>query len=359
MRIIQRLYIKEFFKMLGILAFGLSLIFSLLDLVDKINDFMPGGPSVGKLALYVFLNMPKYLYYLLPMALLMCCLFIFSQASRNMELVTIRATGGRLKDLFYPFVALGLLFSAFGFIIGEVIVPDFSERSNELRNSLMKKEDKLSFREGTLWLRGKDGAFVKIDLYVPEKKMARGVSVFITGDNCLKKRIEAEEAFWDGTLGSGGLWKFNNVNIYDFEKGSVVHASEMDYKYLDSPDLFGKGLKKVEEMDIAELYRYTNRLKAAGFSDTKLLVDLNSKVSYPLSNLFMTVLGISLSVLGRIGGGLFAAGFGILISFIYWLLYTLMLSMGYTRLIPPAVSTWVVPMIFGIVAVYLFRKIPQ
>jgi lipopolysaccharide export system permease protein len=359
MRIIQRLYIKEFFKMLGILALGLSLIFSLLDLVDKINDFMPGSPSVGKLALYVLLNMPKYLYYLLPMALLICCLFIFSQASRNMELVTIKASGGRLKDLFYPFVVLGLLLSASGFIIGEIIVPDFSERSDELRNSLMKKDSKLSFREGTLWMRGKDGAFVKIDLYIPGKKMAKGVSIFITGDNCLKKRIEAEEAFWDGARGSGGIWEFNNVNTYDFEKGAVIHDSEMDYQYLDSPDLFGKGIKKVEEMDIVELYRYTKRLEAAGFSDTKLFVDLNSKVSYPLSNLFMMILGISLSVLSRIGGGLFAAGFGILVSFIYWLLYTLMLSMGYTRLIPPAMSTWIVPMIFGIVAVYLYRKIPQ
>jgi lipopolysaccharide export system permease protein len=359
MRTIRRLYIREFFKMLGILALGLSLIFSLLDLVDKIDDFMPGGPSVGKFALYVLLNMPKYLYYLLPTASLISCLFIFSQASRNMELVTIKASGGRLKNLFYPFVVLGLLLSALGFVIGEVIVPDFSEKADELKGSPAKNEEKLSFREGTLWLRGKDGAFIKIDLYVPGKKMARGVSVFIIGDNRLKKRIEAGEAFWDGARGSGGLWKFNNVVIYDFENGAVVHDSEMDYKYLDSPDLFGKRLKRVEEMDIKELYRYTKRLEAAGFSDTKLLVDLNSKVSYPLSNLFMVILGISLSVLSRIGGGLFAAGFGILISFIYWLLYTLMLSMGYTRLIPPTISTWVAPMIFGIVAIFLFRKIPE
>jgi lipopolysaccharide export LptBFGC system permease protein LptF len=36
-----------------------------------------------------------------------------------------------------------------------------------------------------------------------------------------------------------------------------------------------------------------------------------------------------------------------------------MLSMGYTRVIPPAVATWIVPMLFGTVAVYLFRKIPE
>jgi lipopolysaccharide export system permease protein len=133
----------------------------------------------------------------------------------------------------------------------------------------------------------------------------------------------------------------------------------MDYSYLESPDLFSQGIKKVDEMDIRELYRYTNRLKAAGFRDTKLIVDLNSKISYPLANFFMLTLGVALSVMGRIGGGIFAAGLGILISFIYWLLYTLMLSMGYTRVLPPVVATWIVPVLFGIVAIFLFRRIPE
>jgi lipopolysaccharide export LptBFGC system permease protein LptF len=73
----------------------------------------------------------------------------------------------------------------------------------------------------------------------------------------------------------------------------------------------------------------------------------------------MLTLGVALSVMGRIGGGIFAAGLGILISFIYWLLYTLMLSMGYTRVLPPVVATWIVPVLFGIVAIFLFRRIPE
>jgi lipopolysaccharide export LptBFGC system permease protein LptF len=60
-----------------------------------------------------------------------------------------------------------------------------------------------------------------------------------------------------------------------------------------------------------------------------------------------------------IGGGLFAAGLGILISFVYWLLYTLMLSMGYARIIPPVIATWIIPAVSGVIAFYLFRKIPE
>ncbi len=359
MKIIHRHYIKEFLKMLGIIAFGLAIIFSLLDLINKIDDFIPGKLSIVRLIQYILLNLPKYLYYLLPMSLLVCSLFIFSHASRNKELIAIKATGGRIKVLFYPFIVLGILASLFAFVIGEIIIPDFSERSLEFQRTFMKKVEKVAFKEGTLWLRGTDGSLIRIGLYIPSKRIAKDISIFTMGEEYLKERIEAEEAVWFENYGSKNIWKLKKVIIYDVERGKINNTPEMEYPYLESPDLFSKGMKSPDEMGIAELYTYSKRLEAAGIRDSKLSVDLNSKISYPLANFFMILLGISLSVMSRIGGGLMAAGLGIFISFIYWLFYTLMLSMGFARILPPVVATWIVPVLFGIVAVYLFRKIPE
>ncbi|MBS1114146.1 MAG: Lipopolysaccharide export system permease LptF/LptG, partial [Nitrospirae bacterium] len=87
MKIVQRFYMREYLKLLGIIVFGLALIFSLLDLVDKIDNFSPGKLSLLSIMHYMLLVMPKYLQYLLPMSLLLSCLFIFGQASRNQELI--------------------------------------------------------------------------------------------------------------------------------------------------------------------------------------------------------------------------------------------------------------------------------
>lgn len=359
MKIVQRHYLREFLKLLGVIATGLALIFSILELIDKIDDFAPGKLMVSGIFYYVFLNLPKYLLYLLPMSVLICSLFTFSQASRNKELIVIKASGGRLKSILSPFIVMGLFFSLFVFVVGEVVVPDFSERSLEFKKKFMNKGDKLTFKEGTIWLRGTDGSLVRIELYIPEKKIAKGISIFTIGTETLRKRIQAEEAEWSSGAGTEGIWKLKEVLIYDIEEKKIVATSEMGYPYLESPDFFVKGIKKPEEMGIIELRRYTERLKAAGIRDSRLTVDLYSKISYPLSNLFMMILGISLSVMGLSRGGLFAAGLGIFISFAYWLLYTLMLSMGYTGVLPPAIATWIVPIIFGMVAAYVFRKIPE
>jgi len=359
MLIIQRHYLKEFFKLLSLIGTGLALIFSILDLIDKIDEFMPGRPSLESLLLYTLFNFPKYLLYLLPVAVLTCSLFIFSQASRNRELVAIKAVGGKLKAIFYPFVISGILVTVFAFITGEVIVPDFSRRSNELKSTIKNKDKKLMFKEGTLWLRSTDGSPVRIELYIPEMKLAKGVSIFVFREDLLRERIEAEGAEWKEVQSSKGIWRLKNVIVYNIIDKKITNVQELDYPYLESPDFFSEGIKKPEEMGIGELYRYVERLKRAGFRNTKLVVDLNSKVSYPLINLFMMLLGISLSMRSRFGGGLFAAGLGLLISTLYWVVYTVTLSMGYAGIVPAAIAAWMVPVAFGIATGFLFKNIQE
>lgn len=354
MKIVQRLYLKDFFKLLFLITIGLSLIFSLLDLISIIDDFIPGKASVSKLILYAILTMPKFFVYLLPMSVLICSLFTFSQAFRRKEILAIKAAGGRLRKLFYPFITAGILLSFIAFLTGEIIVPVFSKRAVELKNELKGKSKRFAFDEGSLWLKSKDGSPVKIDLYIIDKKIAVGVDIFLFGKDFLKERIMAEKAFWNGET-----WVLENITRYNIETGEIQQLQTMNYYDLESPDLFTKDIKNPDEMGILELYRYIQRLKNAGFKSKKWTVALNSKVSFPLINIFMMLFGISLSSRAKLGRGLFSAGLGLLISLFYWVGYTLMLSMGYAGIIPPFLSAWTIPFIFGIFAVYLFVKIPE
>ena len=354
MKIIQRLYLKDFFRLLILISFGLSFIFSLLDLIGKIDNFRSAKAPFWSLALYALYSMPGFLLYLLPMSVLICSLFTFTQAFRRHEMSAIKAAGGRLKTLFYPFLATGILMSIFAFVMSEVVVPDFTTKASALQRKLEGKEKKTVFSNGVIWLKGKDGSPVKIDLYVEEKKTARGISIFISGENFLKEQISAREAIWDGKI-----WVLHNVRKYHVETGEMEKIEQMEYAGLESPDLFTSELKTPGEMGIYELYRYIQRMKNAGFSNLKLIVDLNSRISFPLINIFMMLLGIALSSRGKKGGGLFTAGLGLLISIFYWLGFTFSLSIGYAGIIPPVLAAWSIPFLFGAFAVYMFATMPE
>ena len=351
MKIIQRLYLKDFFRLLLLITTGLAVIFSLIDLIGKLDNFMSAKNSLWSVILYAAFSIPRFLLYLLPMSVLICSLFTFSQAFRRHEMAAIKAAGGRLKTLFYPFIAAGMLLSAGAFVTNEVIVPDFSRKASELRYRLEGKEKKSAFSNGALWLRGKDGSPVKIDLYITEKKIASGISIFVSGRDFLKEQIIAREAVWDGTT-----WILNDVRKYHIDTGKIEEVRRMEYAGLESPDLFATELRTPDEMGILELYRYIQRLKDAGFSNLKLIVDLNAKISFPLINTFMMLLGIALSSRSKRGGGLLTAGLGLLISLFYWLGYTFSLSTGYAGIMHPVLAAWIIPVLFGALAVYLFLQ---
>jgi lipopolysaccharide export system permease protein len=225
-----------------------------------------------------------------------------------------------------------------------------------LKRKLEGKEKKSTVSEGTTWTKDINGNPVKIELYIPEEKTAQNVSIFIHGKDFLKGVITAKRATWQVDKQQ---WLFEEASVYDSETGKTKNVGSMNYPDLDSPDIFSKEMKSSDEMGIAELYRYIQRLKSAGFSNTKLFVDLNSKVSFPLINTFMMLLGMSLSARAQMGGGLFTAGLGLGVSLIYWFGYTFTLSIGYAGLLPPFLASWLVPALFGSVSVYLFVKTPE
>lgn len=378
MKIIERYFLKEFLRLFIIMTVGLGFIYSLLELVNKIESFAPYKPSTGDLLFYSALNLPGYLVYLMPMAALVSSLFVISHSGRKKETAAIKAGGGSVKKIWLPLVYAGILISLAGFMVSEFVVPDFSRMAHELSASITKKERLVAFKEGTAWLRTKD-RIIKLGIYLPDRDVIKGVSILRVADDMLIERLEAAYAEWKPVLtgretsnrtaylkdpssfepGRGGVWNLRDVTVYDIKSGKIAGYKELQSDIIDPPDVLVKGMQKPEEMNVRELFEYTKKLKEAGTKNVKMTVDINSRLSFPLINIIMVVLGISLAGIGRMESGLVTTAIAVFISLFYWLGYTSCLSLGYTGILPPVVAAWLVPVIFGGAAFYLFGKIPE
>ncbi|MDI6801529.1 MAG: LptF/LptG family permease [Thermodesulfovibrionales bacterium] len=367
---IQRLYIKEFLKVLIILGLGMSAVFSIINLIDKIDEFMPHKPPLVLLFYYAVLSIPGYAHYLLPMAILLSSLFVFSQAIKRREIIAIKTSGGKMRSILLPFVAGGIILTFSGLILGEVIIPATSKKIHDITDRIKKKKKEFTFKEGTMYMRGRDGSVISIALYMPEKNISTGISIYKFNAEGLKERIDAEVAEWEGKI-----WKLKKVSVHDIASGEIKTLKETTYHDMESPKIFQENIWK-EEMSLPEMIRYQKRLNEAGSKNSKMTVDISSRLSYPLINLFMLLLGISLSMgdfieqhllkiialhntKERTGNSIISAGLGLFISAVYWLGYSFFLSLGYTGAIPPLVAPWLVPLVFAVFSVYLYRQIPE
>ncbi len=90
---LQRLYIREFGLLLLIVASMLSAVFSVIFIVDRMDELIPYRQTTETLILLGALKIPEYLRYLLPMASLLCSIFVISSASRRNEITAIKASG--------------------------------------------------------------------------------------------------------------------------------------------------------------------------------------------------------------------------------------------------------------------------
>lgn len=378
MKIIERYFLKEFLRLFLLMSVGLGFIYSLIELVNKIEGFAPYKPSTGDLIFYSALNLPGYLVYLMPMATLISSLFVISHAGRKKETTAIKAGGGSVKKILRPLVYTGMVIGLAGFMLSEFVVPDFSKMAHELSDSITKKQRLLAFKEGTAWLRTKD-RIIKLGVYLPERDVIKGVSIMRVAEDMLVERIEAAYAEWRpaeaGLEASnktphikdpssfepsrGGAWNLKDVTVYDIKSGKIKAYKELQSDIIDPPEILAKGMQKPEEMNVRELFAYTKRLKEAGIKNVKMAVDINSRLSFPLINIIMVMLGLSLAGIGRMESGLVTTAIAVFVSLLYWLGYTSALSLGYTGLLPPMFAAWLVPLIFGGAAFYLFYKIPE
>ncbi|MDX9715473.1 MAG: LptF/LptG family permease [Dissulfurispiraceae bacterium] len=362
MLLAQRLYMKEFIKTTATLTIGLALIFGILGFIDRMDDFMPHKPQAGQLILFIIMTIPRYVHYLMPMAILLSALFVFSQAVKRKEIVIVKASGSRMRGFLMPFVSAGVILTIFGFILAEGIVPAASKKAQTIRDRVKKTHKAYTFKEGTVYMRGLDGAVIRVGLFHPVQNISTDVTIFRFDSNGLKERIDAKTAIWENDK-----WTLKELNIYSIDTGKIREQASLVYEGIETPDIFKEDVVKVEEMNMVELYKYKDRLNKAGYKNQKLVVDLSAKFSYPLINLFMLLLGLSLSlgesfrVFGHTASTntAIAAGLGLVVSLFYWLGYSLMLSLGYAGAIPGTVAPWIVPAIFAVGSVVLYRKIPE
>lgn len=356
MRIFRRYFYKEFFKFFAIVLLGLTAISVVAEFFDKAPEFYEKKPPVYMIVQYLLLQSPRVILYALPFASLFSILMTIGRASKWKETVVIRASGSSIKKLFSGFLVMGVIMCLLALILGETVVPAATRKASYMRKvEILQQSPIIIHSKEKLWLKGIDGSLIRIDGFVENKNRILKTSIFSFNQSFgLEKRIEADEAEW-----VNGVWNLKNVTIFDFNNDITEIHDLVVSTALEDPKVFREEIKKPKEMNFMELYSYYSRLEKAGFKNLKYSVRLYEKLAYPTINFVMILFGIALALNASLGGGIRAAGTGVIISILYWLLYSVSISFGNTGVLKPWLAPWISPAVFGIAGSVLYLRIKE
>jgi lipopolysaccharide export system permease protein len=113
----------------------------------------------------------------------------------------------------------------------------------------------------------------------------------------------------------------------------------------------------VDSLRIRELWRYIGKIREAG-ADTRIYeVKLWSKISQSFIPLVMCVLAVPFAVRRRREGGMGRdLAICLIITFFYWLLYSIGLSLGVNGAVPPILAAGLPSLLFAALATGLILR---
>jgi lipopolysaccharide export system permease protein len=223
----------------------------------------------------------------------------------------------------------------------------------------VRKEPPTSFfRNFKIWYRS-DRRIFNIQLLDQKKKALEGFTLYEFDDQfrCVQ-RIDAKEVRW-----VDGKWRFYEGTMREFdESGSIQMTSfeEMDFPMNEDWESFQKSGWGSDEMSYAELRTYIREIQASGYDATRYLVALYSKLSYPLLNVIMVLIGIPFALkTGRSGGVALSIGVSVMIGSIYVILFIVFISFGKSGILPPILACWIPTLLFGLAGIFTLMSIRQ
>lgn len=356
MKIFRRYFLKEFFKFFVIVLVSFTAMSIVAEFFDKASEFYSEKPPLYLIIKYLLLQAPRVILYALPFASLFSILITIGMASKWRETIIIKASGASMKKLFSSFLILGVVITLISLVLGETVVPEATRSAAYIRKvKILKQSPKIIESKGSLWMKGLDGSLVRVSGFVENDNRILKTSIFRFSPSFkLDERTEADEAVWEQ-----GVWTLKNVTVFDFKNNTSYKFGTMVTTSLEEPKIFREEMKKPEEMNFRELYTYYSRLEKAGFKNLRYIIQLYEKLAYPSINFVMILFGISLALNTRWGGGMRAAGLGVIISVLYWLLYSVSISLGSTGFLQPWLAPWISPLVFGIAGSIMYWQIKE
>jgi len=360
MRIVHRYVTHEFLYIFALSLGSLILIYSVFLFFQKMALFNRYQAPFYLMFEYLLYSIPEVAFrWTIPYAALLSTLLTLNSLSRSSEITAFKAGGISLYRITFPLILIVLLIGFFSFLGNDYLVPFTNQKTRFILDVKVRKEPPSSFLKNyKIWYRS-DHRILNIQLLDPKQKALKGFTLYQFDDRfrCVQ-RIDANEARW-----VDGKWRFYKGEMRDFDESGSMRATsfeEMLFPLEEDWESFQKSTWDSDQMSYAGLRTYIQKIQASGYDATRYLVDLYSRLSYPLSNLIMVLIGIPFALkTGRSGGVALSIGISVVIGFLYGVVFYLFITFGNSGILSPFLSCWIPTALFGLSGIFALMSVRQ
>ncbi len=358
---VSREYVRVF--LLGVIGLlGIFYISTFIDLVDKL---FRGEATSAMLLRYFYFRTPQFVYYVIPMGVLVSTLVTVGIMSKNSELLVMRACGVSLYRSALPLLVFGAVASAGLFALQEQVLAPANREADRLER-IIRRWPPATSALNRRWVIGREIEIYHYDIFDPESNRFTNLWVYGLDEASwgLRRVTRASEASAPPRAAGeeAAPWVARAGWTRDLLKVGKAGAQRTTVKYtpfqeqplaIEPPSYFKTDEPIAELMTFVQLREYIVKLRESGANVVPQMVALQRKIAFPFVTIIMTVLAVPFAVTNGRRGAMYGVGIGIVLAITYWIAMSVSGALGAGGVMTPVLAAWAPNILFGTAAAYL------
>jgi len=369
-RLLDRYLLRELLVPLGYCLGGFLIFYIAFDLIFQINRFLDAHLLFWDIVEYYVVTLPELLVeQVLPVSLLLALLYTTTQHSRYNELTAIRAAGVSLWRLSLPYFAVGAVFGAVVFIIGEFWLPSADDRAKLILERHQPEQGQRDaatrltfFNEATHrdWTMSRFNRLTSEILHLHlTTKLPNGAS----------ETMDAPRAVY-----RGGHWLLYNVLTWNQPAGSSIptsppHSNEvLSLKLPETPAWIKSEIKfhalrtadaaKGPQFSMREIQDYLAlHPRIDAIRKAKLLTQLQGRLAAPFTCLAVVLIALPFGTRAGRHNVFVGVASSIFICFGYFILQKISFGLGLGGYLSPILAAWLPNLVCGGTGLALLARV--
>ncbi|UUX94820.1 LPS export ABC transporter permease LptG [Aquabacterium sp. J223] len=319
MRTVRRLLYRDILNSVVFVALAFLSLFFFIDLVDELGDIGRPGYGMVQAVLAGLLELPGHFYELFPIAVLIGSIYTLSRLAESSEFTILRTAGLAPGQALRLLAALGLVFAALTFAVGDGLAPLTERQAVQVKNA------------GRGVQVGGSGAWLRDRQATPEGERSYSVNVLRASADGALEQVRIYEFDDQGRLLSrlqaerarivGAVWQLAEVRRSTWPAEAAARddgrpaAGEERLDRLDwasglDAGVVASAVLPLSTMSTLDLWRYTGHLSDQEQAVQPYAIRFWKKALYPFACVVMLALALPFAYLHARGGGISWRVFG-------------------------------------------------
>ena len=335
-----------------------------VDISEKTDDFVKSKLGAWQIFTDYYLGfIPRIDAMLFPLFVFISVIFFTSKMAGRSEVIAILSSGVSFRRYMMPFLFGGALLSVLLWLGYQYVVPHGNRKWAEFeKNYIDINSGSLNTNTSYktyLYFKLDANSWVGIKGYDTISKTGSNLFVQRFKNNKLDYNLRASNFVWDTATGKWNL-SFVVERYFDSISERVVMSNQKTFAYNFKPIDLRKDDYLKDQMSTVELNQFISAEKMRG-SETlsALLVERYNRDAIPFSVMVLTIIGVALASRKVRGGSGAHLAIGVVISVTYILFSRLSVVFATKGSFSPLLAAWVPNIVFGLLALYLYKRAPK